>query len=361
VQDGPPTGELLIPLRSNAFGLLAGSPVEAVRRRLKFASTFYESILLEAGALRITAGPGGSFVEVSGDSQDARFQTPRERASVRGQSFVVNMGAETQPGVAASRMHTIIESESAIGWSATLAPFLRELPGEADWFHPVRTSDPTGPAGSLVRNWTTADLRSDSVRKSIPEQFVRSLVVKHANRDLVIAAAAGIAVSQDSLHRRVLDQRFNDAADLRPTGFAMPILFPNVGDLSWQQIMELRNHKAMVRFRSIIREVEAGALARANGGDLEAAAHATYRDYLSRAAGPLDTLPSILKRSPISLVLGGAAGAATMGITGPLGVAVGAVLGTGLDSGTQAVKALRARGDRAWLSVHRQLTSESDG
>ena len=59
---------------------------------------------------------------------------------------------------------------------------------------------------------------------------------------------------------------------IRATGFAVPILFPRVSDLSWEAIKRLRDDKHMRRFRQVMREVEAAALDTAVGGDLEAGA-----------------------------------------------------------------------------------------
>ena len=52
---------LVVPLRSNAAGLVAGAPVAAVRRRLKMASLIYDQILLEGGTAHVQAGPRGSI------------------------------------------------------------------------------------------------------------------------------------------------------------------------------------------------------------------------------------------------------------------------------------------------------------
>jgi hypothetical protein len=48
---------LLVPLRSNAHTLLAGAPVAAMRRRLKWASILFDRVYLEAGILHAQAGP----------------------------------------------------------------------------------------------------------------------------------------------------------------------------------------------------------------------------------------------------------------------------------------------------------------
>lgn len=42
------------------------------------------------------------------------------------------------------------------------------------------------------------------VRAVLPVHFVRDLVVKQANRDMLVGAAYGSALSMDGLHRRIL-------------------------------------------------------------------------------------------------------------------------------------------------------------
>ena len=51
-----------MPLRSNAKALVAGAPVAALRRRLKYASVFQDQLFLESGVLQIEAGEGGSSI-----------------------------------------------------------------------------------------------------------------------------------------------------------------------------------------------------------------------------------------------------------------------------------------------------------
>lgn len=72
---------LYVPLRSNAKTLVTGTPVAALRRRLKYASVFNEQLLLESGVLRMHAGEGGSWsvIEQATADRPARWQTPRQR------------------------------------------------------------------------------------------------------------------------------------------------------------------------------------------------------------------------------------------------------------------------------------------
>ena len=72
---------LVVPLRSNAHTLLAGAPIAAMRRRLKFASMVYDRLLLETGIFRVHAGPDGysSFI-VLPTEDDPPAGRPRQNA-----------------------------------------------------------------------------------------------------------------------------------------------------------------------------------------------------------------------------------------------------------------------------------------
>jgi hypothetical protein len=76
------TGSTLVfPLRSNGKSLLAGAPVNSVRGRIKYASLFYDRVLLEGGVHSLQAGPNGFFsaVHPADPSFPPHWQTPAER------------------------------------------------------------------------------------------------------------------------------------------------------------------------------------------------------------------------------------------------------------------------------------------
>ena len=91
---------LLVPLRSNANTLLAGAPVAAFRRRLKYASIFYDRLLLEGGVLRLNAGPTLSFsaVEPFNEQDPPRWQTAAARHAAEQAPFQLAVGREDTPG-----------------------------------------------------------------------------------------------------------------------------------------------------------------------------------------------------------------------------------------------------------------------
>jgi hypothetical protein len=141
-----PGNELLVPLRSNGSGLLAGTHVGAVRRRLKFASICFERIFLEAGVYRLQAGPGGpsAFLELPPHREEPRWQTPAQRRAARSTSFSLSIRREITPGVPAPVMHTALASETEASWAATLYPLIHELPADTNWVEFTGTRDPAG-------------------------------------------------------------------------------------------------------------------------------------------------------------------------------------------------------------------------
>lgn len=350
----------VFPVRSNARSLVTGSALSSVRSRLKTASVLYGSVLLEHGLAEIQAGPsGGSSLWMPNDQADeVRWQTPRERGEARRHAFTFLVGTEDTPGVAATEMVPFIQSDTTIRWSATLEPFRHELPAGCDWVDWVYSNDPTGEAGRRADDWCRHDGRNAALRNAIPEQFVRSRVIKNANRDLVLAIGSGFVVSQDRLHLSVVRNRFNDEdqLDWQLQGYALPILVPAVADYPWEGIVALRKEKGLQHLRGVLNEIEAETMETAvNGGDLEAAVHHALERQLAVVAAKVDSVGGTAKRTLVGLLVGTSSGVATMGLTGPLGIlassALGAIAGVALDA--RAV--VRNRGVKQWIGVMNRL------
>src|ERR1700691_1910579 len=92
----PDQSDLLVPLRSNGSALLTGSPIESVRRRLKFASQFFDHVFLEGGVFTLAAGLGGSssFFNPPNDRELPRWQSPSRRGADQRQPLAVGVGRE---------------------------------------------------------------------------------------------------------------------------------------------------------------------------------------------------------------------------------------------------------------------------
>jgi hypothetical protein len=247
-----------------------------------------------------------------------------------------------------------IESASTIQWTATLHPFVAELPARCDWVHFVASRDPKGEVKQVAQHWTQQDKRSEALRRELPVQFVRDLVIKHANRDLVLATNAGMAASFDRLHLQVVERRFEDDRAWHYQGFVVPILFPKVGDLPWEEIQELRKHKGIARFREVLREVEGEVRDATDGGDYEAAVQSIYRRHLS--PGRVQGVGDFIKTEAIGVVIGGTVGLGTMGLTGPVGSLLGSGIGSAVGTVINARSFMRNRRARGWVAVDQALT-----
>jgi len=211
----------------------------------------------------------------------------------------------------------VVASEAAIAWTATLHPFADELPQGTDWVEFVTSRDPAGEVQQLAQRWTWADERNRSLEHAIPIKFARETIINSANRDLVLAAAAGFSVTTDRLHSQVVAQRFNDQQGWNLQGYAVPIVFAHVGDLPWEAIVDFRRDRSMTRFREVLREVEQQAAAEALGGDIEAVANRVYRRHLAEASEAIDTVGTIGHKTLAGFVIGGYTGFLTAGIIGP--------------------------------------------
>jgi len=352
----PDKSVFLVPVRSNASTLLTGKPIATMRRRLKFASLLYDVVLLESGVPRMHAGSRGSFavMEHSTPQDPARWQTLGQRHAAQASQFHLNVGRETPPGVPAAITHPVLVSDNAVAWQATLEPFQAELPPGCDWVHFVRTFDPRGDPDRVLRRWSDADQRNPALEAALPVGFVRQAVIKNANRDLVIAAANGSAVAIDPLHMQVVAQRFNDDDGWRLSGYSVPVLYPQVADLPWEAIADLRREPNIARFRAVLREVEAETAAEVAAGNVKDAAHHAYR-HLADASGKLDGIGTVVRKAFAGIVIGGGTGTALSPVTGPWGIVATTGAGVGISTITDVRDMIGQGRTKGWISVHHKL------
>ena len=353
-----PESVLYVPLRSNAKTLVTGAPIAALRRRLKYASVFHDQVLLESGILRMQAGEGGSssFVVPATGPQPARWQTPRQRQLAQQSPFQLSVGRETTPGVPAETMQPVLTSDSAISWTATLEPFAAELPAGTDWIHFGRFTKPGPSVDRVAQEWTWADQHNPYLDQAIPGRFVRTAVIKNANNDLALAAAAGCTVTIDGLHSQVVAQRFGDETGWKLRGYAIPFVFPQVGDWSWREIADLRRDPNMARFRAVLREIEEEAAAEAaDGEDLEAAAHHAYERHSAAAVPPLTGFAAVAGTVVAGYVISSGSGLMTFGVKGLGGDLISAAVGSvpGVIMGVREV--IRQRRSRGWVTVRNKI------
>ena len=350
------------PLASNANSLVAGAGVRQVRSRLKISSVLYDQVLVEAGQLLLQAGPNGSFQTRSQDAEGpagsgTKWQSAQARGRAQRASFSLSMATETTPGVASTGpFREVLNSPSSICWNPTFAPFRAELPAGCDWIIFGTSSGSSPEVLAASKAWKSKDGRSDSLLQLVPEQFVRSQIVSNIADDLAVGLGGNWDVSTDGLHSRVFRARFEERSLFREKGFALPILIPNVTSLSWDDIQQIRRHKAVRQLRDNLLEVESEALAAA-GGDIERAVHLAYENQIAPAQRAIDAAFPQATLALGEVVVGVAAGYATMGL-GAWGGVVGAIPGAALSS-LAVVSSARAHGRRKWIGAMQTIQKMS--
>lgn len=350
----PPAGEVYFPLASNAHALVVGGPIGSVRARMKVSSLLYNQVLLEAGQMVIQAGPQGSsaFRHSSRPDAPATWQTPKARNRAQAVPFTLSIARETTPGVPAlGPYQPALHSETSICWLPTFEPFRNELPLRCDWIVFGRPDRLPPPFEKLRDGWKRSDDRNAALNRLVPENFVRSRLVDHVSQDLAAGAAGGWDIGVDRLHGRVIGARFAADATLRAHGAALPLLIPRVGDLAWEDIVEIRRLKAIARLREVLREVEAEAFAvAASGGDLEDAMRKAYTAKVSAAVEDVRLIRSTAAHVVAELAVGAGAGYATTGLA-VLGPIAGAAMAAGAMGTWHARSLIRERRQRAWVGV----------
>jgi hypothetical protein len=350
-----PYGAIYFALGSNAHSLVAGKPVNSVRARLKLASLLYDEVYLEGGSRRIQAGPTAAISMTQPDIEDPGWQSASERSRGQSASFYLQIAPEASPGVpAAGGYQQVVSSEATIAWEPTYEPFRNELTAGCDWVEFVVPPDPGPQWKSESRSRKSSEMDNPALQRLIPVHFVRSQVLDDSSSDLGSAVAGGASISLDPLHSRVIAARYARDSNLKPLGFAMPILMPRVGGLPWDEIVRVRKMKGMQQLRAVLREVELDAMetARSNG-DLERQVHTRYLKKAQAATAAVDGMGATFAKGAAELVVGTAIGYATTGLA-LLGPIVGAVPGVAMTA-WEVRSVMQQRKKRAWVGVSESL------
>jgi hypothetical protein len=352
---------LIFPLRSNGKSLIAGAGVNSVRARIKYASLFYDRILLEGGVHSLMAGPNGFFSSVfpADQSFPPHWQTTSERGRAQAQQIVVTAGRQPVGGGHPIAPGVVVHSEPGIAWESTFEPFEWELPSAVDWImfrRALRADELPRDVSALADEWSRADQRNGALQAAEPVARIRNVLIENANRDVALATLEGFSTAVDSLHAQVVTRRFQDVDGWRTEGYALPIILPNVANLSWEEIVEIRRDRNVARFRAVLHEVEAEVALRAPTEGLQSAVRRVYMRRLGEAAARVEGLTGPALRAALVAVFGYGSGMVTQGIAGGRGVAAGALLAASTGSVFDVRNVLKRRRAYGWVTVHQRIT-----
>jgi hypothetical protein len=294
------------PLRSNAYALMAGSSVADVRRRIKVAALLHDQVLIDAGSFYVTIGTAGAtqFRFAPGQAPDEDWQTPQERGRAKGQEPLLLVDGQA-----------IRQGKNLIYWQPTFEPFRQELLRAYPWIEFVEL-DLNQDGKNLVQRLVHEDERDSIPLRGITDQRVRQAILTHANTDAVLATSMDAAVNADRLHRQIYRARVEHGeAERVPGEGALLTLFPDVGELSWDDVDELRNHPDWRYLREFWQEIE--IIARSEGNTPTEIAYQIHEEYESRLREAwrtaLGSFTGKVVRAGYGVLLG------TLSVPGPFG------------------------------------------
>ncbi len=338
---------IFFPLRSNAKSLVAGAPAQSVVAGLKLASLLYDRVLVEDGEYRIQGGPGGGsrfWTPPDGEAPRA-WQRPSERSREQASNFSLAMKPSTAPADAHAMV--VLDSPASVSWRATFEPIKRDLTSGCDWFE-FGHADDAQDRGFVLSRRDREVSEDPDVQAVLPEHFVRDLVVKQANRDMLVGAAYGSAVSMDGLHRRILTAQIRNGTAAPAFGpHALTILVPDVRRMTWANIVEIRANRGVRQYRNVLREVE--ALAWYEASSLDEFENVVHREFERQLIEVVDakSLPRRLVRAVVNVAVGELTGLMVTRVPGA-GGAVGLAV--------SVVEETREWSARRWVGAHQGIS-----
>lgn len=253
-------------------------------------------------------------------------------------------------------MHMVVASEATFSWRATFEPFRHEIPASAaSWLDFGAVTDDR-PVKDLVGRWESDDRLRQWAKagrsRDVPEgPFVESAILKSGYYDLATAALTGAAISIDRRHALAVRRRLSQGDARRVGGhYALQMLLPL--DFGWDDLPDLRSHRAIREFRVIVAEIEAIAFDQARSlAELDDAIRSEYTARVEAAAQRGLPFSGRVAMQAIGFVAGEAANLAVPLVGGAVAAAGALVAGEAVNV------ALRPR----WLSVDRTMRGQRNG
>ena len=350
----PEPSTIYFPLASNASALFAGPGVAGVRRRILAAALLHDQVVLEDGLHTTWAGPGGSSSMTARGASDLRWQTPVARGRATGSRHYLAMRPDSAPE--STPFHAMISTEADFSWHATFEPFRAELPASAAKWLAFGHVEGDRPAKEMVGVWESSDrlgrLRQGGSRPTAArERFAQDAILKAGYLDLAIAATAGSAISIDRRHRLAIEARLT-VGDAAPVGghYALHLLLPV--EFTWDDVADLRRHRALREYRAVMREIEDEAMRTSQSpAELDDHIHREYANRVALASARGLPFTGRVALAAVGFILGAIAEPVAPVVGGGAATAATFVAGEGLN------RAIKPR----WLSVDRRIQGRRNG
>jgi hypothetical protein len=248
---------ILLPLRTSVD--LFSDPLQpSALTRAKQAAVLHDTVIAEVGFLDVSLTERGGITwwtppEQMTEQHAARARKPPER----GEPMTLAFGKHEALGKSASEMTTAISGPISMAygaeWHTEVIASLEAF--GADFIELIATGGGdipiSDPLGQAVSRQNFADFSDKSLMPGV-NTFERDFIFKSFNRDAAVANALGAVVQVSTLFEPMLQRRGWD-----PTGTtAVHVAAPNLGALSWEQVLDFRQHPGAGESRQMLTEFE---------------------------------------------------------------------------------------------------------
>ncbi len=247
------------PLRSSVELFKDPASPEPVSRA-KHAAILYDRVVFEVGLFEETVGKTGA----SGIYVPPHMATEGRRQRARivhevGSSFQMGFGVQPAKGVPAppEAMHTLVNTEVAASyaaeWHTGVIDELERL--RPDWAAPMDSEMLLAEHNELKGAIRQLKQSLERSAEDGDNAFHRGFTIDSLSRDATVAGAMEAAVQVTSLFEPLL-AGMPDVKPDHPGLVSLAVAVPGIGQLSWEEICEFRDHAGSEDARAKLRDAE---------------------------------------------------------------------------------------------------------
>jgi len=260
------------PLRTNVEYFRSEGNYLDLKARAKQSLLLYDEVVFQAGVYWNVMGPKGQFDMI-------RPFNPKKDKSVEFSdvSTAPHFFLRIRPTGASpdTPFTTLMSSEKKYEFHAQFHHLVEEM--RSNGIEDVITADfgLTNSLKGLANNITKVDIKALEYDPGNP--FLRKSIIGNLNFDLLLMSLINLPASIDGLHAPILAEKTleNPSVSPVPGFFSLDSVVPYVGNITWQEIAELRQEPSIVEFRR--RMVKLEETVRSNIGE---ATEEEFREHI---------------------------------------------------------------------------------
>jgi hypothetical protein len=257
------SSKFFFPLRTNVGYFDTSEGHLSLIERIKQAGLLYDELIFEPGVYMAFIWENGHI--------DMTFQPESDEMLAFMRSGFKPSGGEAQLLLQpeGGQMTPIFDGPTVRQFHCEFHSALRELNAESlSWVKliPFELTDHGKSAAKLISEEFLTHLN-----EIVPdiEKYLRSKIVSNFGRDIALTSAMRVAASMNAMYAPILHRK---AQMKEAQGFtSLQIVIPDLSQVGWDEILDLRNEKSLIEFRSVLSSLEKEIQGLLNEGDIDGA------------------------------------------------------------------------------------------